>query len=108
MKGSWMSLFRSTFRVFGPVTRKFQRMDNFPLPVFNIESDEDEGEADSMEVIETKPVKKCDHLHKLLADRSIHPPSNNPNMILKKLETIAEENLLRKDLVESVYIDCLK
>ena len=83
-------------------------MKEWSVPNLQVAASEDEGEADSMEVIETKPVKKCDHLHKLLADRSIHPPSNNPNMILKKLETIAEENLLRKDLVESVYIDCLK
>ena len=75
-------------------------MDNYPLPVFNIESEDEENE-DGTETKETKQVK-CEHLHKLLSKRSIYSPSNNPNSVLKKLEIIAEDNLLKKDLREVV------
>ncbi|KAI9553265.1 hypothetical protein GHT06_021161 [Daphnia sinensis] len=74
-------------------------MDGFPLPVFNIESEDEEDH----EVVEVPDVKstRCDHLHKLLNDRSLSLPTHNPNSILKKLEAIAEENLLKKDLKET-------
>ena len=78
-------------------------MENIPLPVFNIEPEEDEeGDGCMLDAAVTKPIEKCDPLHRLLANRSINPPSNSPNLILKKLEVIAEDNLLRKDLMESV------
>lgn len=75
-------------------------MDSFPLPVFNIESEDEEDH----EVVEIQDVKnsRCDHLHKLLNDRSLLLPTHNPISILKKLEVIAEENLLKKDLKETV------
>lgn len=81
-------------------------MDGFPLPVFNIESEDEEDH----EVVEVQDVKstRCDHLHKLLNDRSLSLPTHNPNTILKKLEAIAEENLLKKDLKETVNIKKLK
>ena len=79
-------------------------MDSFPLPVFNLIESEDED--DQAEILEVQEIKnpKCDQLHKLLAERSLSLPRHNPNGILKKLEAIAEENLLKKDLKETVSI----
>ncbi len=76
-------------------------MDSFPLPVFNLIESEDEEDHEVLEVQELKNPR-CDHLHKLLAERSLSLPRHNPNGILKKLEAIAEENLLKKDLKETV------
>lgn len=78
-------------------------MDSFPLPVFNIES-EDEEDHEVIEVQQDVKNFKCEHLHKLLNDRSLSLPTHSPNTILKKLEAIAEENLLKKDLRETVSI----
>ena len=44
----------------------------------------------------------------MLAERSLSLPRHNPNGILKKLEAIAEENLLKKDLKETVSIQHYK
>ncbi|XP_059352395.1 uncharacterized protein LOC130699159 isoform X2 [Daphnia carinata] len=75
-------------------------MDSFPLPVFNLIESEDEEDHEVLEVQEVKSTR-YDHLHKLLNDRSLSLPTHNPNTILKKLEAIAEENLLKKDLKET-------
>lgn len=85
-------------------------MDGFPLPVFNIESeDEEEQQQQDHAVVEeeTPQIKtpRCVHLHKLLADRSLSSQSNSHHAILKKLEGVAEDNLLRKELKESVSLD---
>lgn len=73
----------------------------FPLPVFNIESeDEDEIQSRELPKYQAKPFHH--HLHKLLSDRSLCLPGRSPNSVLKKLEHVAEDNLLKKDLKESV------
>ena len=85
-------------------------MDGFPLPVFNIESEDDEEEQQQQQllhhaVVEESPeikASKKEHLYKLLADRSLTSQSNSHNAILKKLEGVAEDNLLKKDLKETV------
>ena len=80
-------------------------MDNFQLPIFNIESEDEEEESISLEASKGKIIgSECHPLHKLLSYRSINPPGKNPNLILKKLESIAEDNLLKKELVEMVHI----
>ncbi len=79
------------------------QMDSFSLPVFNIES-EDEEDHEVIEVQQDVKNPRCEHLHKLLNDRSLSLPTHNPNTILKKLEAIAEENLLKKDLRETVIV----
>ena len=78
-------------------------MDGFPLPVFNIES-EDEEEQPQQPEVEVQEVKtpKIEHLHKLLAIRSLSSQSSSHNAIVKKLEEVAEDNLLKKDLKEAV------
>ena len=79
-------------------------MDGFrSLPVFNIEyEEEDEQDGNQVEVQEVKVPQKADHLHKLLSDRSLSSPRNSHYSISKKLEVIAEDNLLKKDLKETV------
>ena len=73
------------------------------LPVFNIESEEeDEQDVPPVEVQEVKVPQKIDHLHKLLSDRSLSSPRSSHYSISKKLEVIAEDNLLKKDLKETV------
>lgn len=79
------------------------QMDSFPLPVFNIES-EDEEDHEVIEVQQDVKNPRREHLHKLLNDRSLSLPTHNQNTILKKLEAIAEENLLKKDLRETVIV----
>lgn len=75
---------------------------SFPLPVFNIESEEE----DDHQLHEVPDIKnpKCDHLHRLLSDRSLSLPTHNQNAILKKLEGVAEDNLLKKNLKETVSL----
>lgn len=82
-------------------------MDSFPLPVFNIESEDEDEHHEVIEVQSEIKNLKCDHVHKLLSDRSLSLPRHNPNAIVKKLETIAENNLLRKDLKETVCISSM-
>lgn len=78
-------------------------MDNYPLPVFEIESENEESEEEAVVSTEIKNAK-YEHLHKLLSDRSIYSHTNNPNSIIKKLEAVAEENLLNKELKEVVSL----
>ena len=84
-------------------------MDNYPLPVFNIDSEDEESEeenvSESKEINKNTANSKCENLQKLLTDRSIYSHTNNPNAIVKKLEAIAEENLLNKDLKEVVSLN---
>jgi len=78
-------------------------MDNYPLPVFDIESENEESEEETVVSTETKNTK-YEHLHKILSDRSIYSHANNPSSIIKKLEAVAEENLLTKELKEVVSL----
>lgn len=74
-------------------------MDVFSLPVFHIES-EDEEHDDAEDRAEN-----ADHLQKLLNERDTLVPRNRLQ-VQKKLEGLAEDNLLRKDLRESVCLFC--
>ena len=78
-------------------------MDNYPLPVFDIESENDEIEEETVASTEIKNTK-YEHLHKLLSDRSINSHTSNANSIIKKLEAVAEENLLNKEFKEVVSL----
>lgn len=82
-------------------------MEEFLSPVFNIECEDEEDHDVQPEVQEIKSPK-FDHLHKLLSDRSLSLPRHNSNAILKKLKAIAEDNLLKKDLKETVSVFSLK